>query len=327
MNRRDTVLVLLGLAATPLVARAQPVAKPAQIVFFGFGGPPTPATSVFVDAFKLGLRELGYIEGTNVVLEFRRTADPERLPNVAKEVMALKPDVILATGETSGRAAQQATTTIPIVLAYSTDPVGGGFAKSLARPGANVTGLASLAGDLGPKLLELLLTVVPKLPRVAVLGNPSVSSYPVVLKNLQDAVRLVSVDVLWLEVRSPAEIDGAFARMARAGVRAALVLGDPLIFAQRRQIAELALKNEIASVYPARQHVDAGGLMSYGVNIRDGFRRAASFVDKILKGAKPGDLPFEQAMTLELAINLKTAKALGIKFPQSILARADQVIE
>ena len=327
MNRRDTLLVLVALGTTPLASRAQPAAKSARIVVFGFGGPVTPATSVFFDAFKQGLRELGYIEGKNVVFERRSTSDPERLPDLAKEIVALKPDVILATGETSGRAAQQATTTIPIVLAYSTDPVGGGFARSLARPGGNVTGLASLAGDLGPKLLELLLTVVPKLPRVAVLANPSVSSYAVVLKNLQDAAQSVSVNLLSLEAQSAVEIDNAFARMAREGVSAVVVPGDPLVFAQRHQIAELALKNKTASVFPARQHVDAGGLMSYGVNIKDGFRRAATFVDKILKGAKPGDLPFEQAMTLELAINLKTAKVLGIKFPQSVLVRADQVIE
>jgi putative ABC transport system substrate-binding protein len=246
---------------------------------------------------------------------------------LVKELAALRPAVILASGEPSARAAQQAAPSVPIVLGYSGDPVAGGFARSLARPGGNVTGVATLNEDTSPKLLELALTVVPGPRRVAVLANPTVPSYASVLKNLQNAARQAKVDLLLAEVRDAAQIEGGFARIAQEKLRAVVVLGDPLVFQERRPIADLALKHQVASVYPAKEHVEAGGLISYGVNIADGFRRAAGFVDKILKGAKPGDLPIQQATTLELVINLKTAKALGITIPQSLLLRADRVIE
>ena len=326
MNRRDTLLGLLALGAGPLAARAQPAAKPARIIWLLLGPRPasTPLLNSYLDPFKQGMRELGYIEGETFVFEPRWTLG--KVEELAKELAAFKPDVIL-TAEGIVRAAQQAAPTVPIVLIYSGDPVASGFAKSLARPGGNVTGLATLNQDTSPKLLELLLAVVPKPRGVAVLANPSVPSYAAVLKNLQNAARQAKVELLPIEVRNATEIDSGFARLAREKVRAVVVLGDSLIYAQRRQIADLALKYEVASVYPAKEHVLAGGLMSYGVNLLDNFRRAAAFVDKILKGAKPGDLPIEQATTLELVINLKTAKSLGLTIPPSVLLRADQVIE
>lgn len=190
-----------------------------------------------------------------------------------------------------------------------------------------MTGLATLNQDTSPKLLELLLAAAPKSRRVAVLANPVVPSYAATLKNLQNAARQLKVDLVSTEVRAAADVEGAFLRIAEEKVRAVVVFGDTLVFVQRRQIADLALKYGVASIYPVKQHVEAGGLMSYGVNLADNMRRAAAYVDKILKGAKPGDLPFEQATTLELVINLKTAKSLGLTIPQSILLRADQVIE
>ncbi len=327
MNRREAVLTILAVGAIPLAALAQPSGRPARIVFLRLGRPPTspPAFLVaFFDAFKLGMRELGHVEGRTYQLEPRWTL--AKGADLAKEIAAIKPDVIIAS-EVTARVAQRAALGVPIVLIYSGDPVAGGFAKSLAHPGGNVTGLATLNQDTSPKLLELLLTVVPGLARVAVLANPNVPSYASVLKNLQGAARQAKVDILSIEVRNPEEIDNGFARIAQEKLRAVVVPGDSLIFDRRQQIADLALKYGAASVYPVKEHADAGGLMSYGVSLADMFRRSAAFVDKILKGAKPGDLPIQQATTLELVINLKTAKALGLTIPQSVLLRADRVIE
>lgn len=323
MNRRDAVLVLLALGAVPLAAKAQP-AKPALIAYLGF------ATLEFgkplLDAFKKRLGELGYIEGKNVVYEYRwAEGKAERLPDLAKELVALKPDVIAAFGGPQARAMQQATTTIPIVIATISDPVGMGLIKSLARPGGNITGLSSLAGDLSPKLLELLLTVVPKLSRVAILVG--FDSGRAQLKNLQAAAYKVNVNALAIEVQTRAEIENAFAGMTHESIRAVIVLPSVLFTIQRRQIAELATRNRIPSVFTAVEFADAGGLMSYGSNYVDQCRRAAMYADKIIKGAKPADLPVEQATQLELVINLKTAKALGLTIPQSLLLRADRVIE
>lgn len=327
MNRRDAMALALAVGAIPLIVRAQPAGRPARIVFLRLGRPPNPPPAfllAFFDAFKLGMRELGHVEGKTYQFEPRWTL--AKGEDLAREIATFKPDVILAS-EVTARVAQRAAPNVPIVLIYSGDPVAGGFAQSLAHPGGSVTGLATLNQDTSPKLLELLLTVVPGLMRVAVLANPNVPSYTSVLKNLQGAARQARVDILSIEVRNPEEIDSGFARIAREKLRAVVVPGDSLIFDRRQQIADLALKNAVASVYPVKEHADAGGLMSYGVNLTDMFRRSAAFVDKILKGAKPGDLPIQQATTLELVINLKTAKALGLTIPQSILLRADRVIE
>jgi putative ABC transport system substrate-binding protein len=329
MRRRDALGMLAALAVAPL-ARGQTPARPARIVILTWGRRPaeSAAPSLFFYAFMHGLREAGHIEGGTLVVERHWTlGKAENRPDLEKELAALSPAVVLATGELSARAAQQAAPGIPIVLAYSGDPVAGGFAKSLARPGGDVTGMATLNEDTSPKLLESALAVVPGLARVAVLANPGVPSYPSVLKNLQGAARQAKVDLALVQARDAAQIEEGFTRLGREKLRAVVVLGDPLIFQQRQQIADLALKHGVASVYPAKEHVLAGGLLSYGVSIVAMFRQAAAFVDKILKGAKPGDLPIQQATTLELVINLKTAKALGLTVPQSLLVRADQVIE
>ncbi len=329
MNRREAILTALAVGATPLAGRAQQAAKPARVIWLIQGRPPwTPErlliTKLRFDALSQRLRELGHVEGKTFVVERRLSL--AKGEDLARELAAAKPDVII-TNEQTALLVRQAAPTVPIVLNYSGDPVASGLAKSLARPGGNVTGLATLDQDTSPKLLELLLAVVPEPRRVAVLANLTVPSYAVVLRNLQNAARQLRVDLVSTEIRAAAEIDGAFARIAHEKLRGVVVLGDTLVFTQRRQIADLALKYGVASIYPVREHVDAGGLLSYGVNLPDNFRRAAAYVDKILKGAKPGDLPIEQATTLELVINLKTAKALGLTIPQSVLLRADQVIE
>jgi|SRR5450631_562658 len=324
MNRRDTVLVLLSLGAVPLATRAQPMTKPARIAYLGFGSPETTAT--YVDAFKDGLRDLGYIEGKGFVFEARwALGKAERLSDLAKQLEALKPDVIVVQAGPTAHAAQQVTTTIPIVMAGISDPVGMGLVRSLARPGGNITGLSSLASDFSPKLLELLLTVVPTLSRVAILYTPDTGGAQ--LKNLQTAAQRMSENILMMEVRAPAEIENAFTRMARENIQAVIVVADPLFFFQKRQIVEFANKNRIPSVFMSSEFPEAGGLMSYGQNYADAYRREATYVDKILKGAKPAELPIEQSTKFELVINAKTAKALGITIPQSLLVRADEVIQ
>lgn len=328
MRRRELLLALGALAAVP-AARAQPAAKPARIMFLILGAPPGPPPwkNPALDAFKEGLRELGQVEGRSYIAEIRWTLDQAGKPlDLAKVIGDFRADVVLAS-ETSARAAQQAAPAVPIVLPWSGDPVATGFAKNLARPGGNVTGMAALYQETIAKLLELLLTVVPGLERVACVANPDAPYYGSAVGNLEAAARRAKVDLLLTQVRSAAEIDSGFARLAREKLRAAVVLGEPLVFRQRRQIADLALKFQIASAYPAREHVEAGGLLSYGMNLADSFRRAASFADKILKGAKAGDLPIQQVTTFELVINLKTAKSLGLTIPPSLLLRAGEVIE
>lgn len=238
----------------------------------------------------------------------------------------LKPDVIVASSNNPAQAVRQATTTIPIVMAAG-DPLAAGLVKSLARPGGNITGISNIVTDASPKLLELLLAVLPTLSSVAVLSNPSNPISVTALKNLQTAAPKLDVKVLPYEAQTPDDIENAIARMNRENVKAFVVASDAVFFARRHQIAELATKNRMASVSPFRENVEAGGLMSYGSDIAAGVRRAAAYVDRILKGAKPGDLPIEQAMTLELVINMKTAAALGITIPRSVLLRADRVIE
>jgi putative ABC transport system substrate-binding protein len=325
MNRRDTVLALLALGAAPLATRAQPAGKPARIAWLGFTSP--EAAGYFLDAFKQGLRELGYVEGKSFVFEARWAFGKyENLSDLARDLAAQQPDVIFVSSGPTIRAMQQATTTIPIVMTNSGDPVGSGFVRSLSRPGGNITGLSTLNADLSPKLLELLLTIVPKLSTVAILWNPK-NTVAAQLTNIQKAAQQVKVEQLTIEVQTPAEIESAFAGIVRAHIGAAIVLSDALFFLQRSQIAELAIKNRIPLIFSSRDYAEAGGLISYGTNQTQGFRDAASYVDKILKGAKPGDLPVQQSSKFELVINLKTAKALGLTIPRSILLRADEVIQ
>ena len=326
MNRRDAVvaLVALGAAVGSRASLAQPQGKIWRVGILS----PTSASlsSSNANAFLKRMRELGYIEGRNLVVEWR-FADGrlERLPGLAAELVQLKVDVIVVQSSPAISAAQKATTTIPIVMTSAGDPVRSGFVKSLARPGGNITGLSIMSGDTGAKLLELLRSVVPKLSRVAML-TPS-ATYGAISQSVQATAQKAGVKTLVAEASTPQEIENAFSMMVREKADAVIV-GSPSVFGQQhRQIAELALKYRMPSMFQDRVTVENGGLISYGQKITDFYERSATYVDKILKGAKPGDLPVEQPVSFELVVNLKTAKALGLTIPQTILVRADEVIE
>ena len=326
MNRRDTLFAMLALGMTPFASEAQQPAKPARIAVLGFGSPDT--TGYVLDAFKQGMNDQGYSEGKDFVMITRWAMGKyERLPDLAKELVALQPDIILTASTAVTQVAQKSTSTIPIVMVATADPVGNGLVNSLARPGGNITGLSILSTDLGPKLVEMLKSAVSKLSRLAVLSNPAVPAHAAALKNVQTAAQGMGLNVVPVEATTPAEIESAFARMTREHAGAVMVLPDLFSFMHRRPIAELALKHRLPSIFSSDEAVEAGGLMSYGNNAAGFFRRAAVHVSKILKGAKPADLPVEQPMIIDLAINLKTAKALGVKIPQSLLLSATKVIE
>jgi putative ABC transport system substrate-binding protein len=281
-----------------------------------------------VEGLRQGLRELGYVEGQNIVIEYRYAEDqPERLPALVAELVRLQVDVICALGSPATRAAQQGTTSIPIV-STSPDPVGSGFVASLARPGGNITGLSMSVGAEGVagKWLELLKEAVPKSSRVAVLmqDNPT---QPAVFKAMQQVAPALGLTVHAFPVQHPDELDAAFAAMTRAGVEALVVIPGGLTVSHRTRVVELATRHRFPSIYEQRYFVTAGGLMSYGVSISDIWRRAASYVDRILKGTKPGDLPIEQPMRFELVLNRKTAQTLGVTFPPTLLVLADEVLE
>jgi putative tryptophan/tyrosine transport system substrate-binding protein len=327
MDRRDTVLALLALGAAPLAAEAQQAAKVARI---GFLAANLAANPHLREAFRQGLRDLGYVEGRNLVIEYRDAEGKyERLPALAAELVALKVAVIVTGGGTpSALAAKQATRTLPIVFTSAPDPVTDGLVTSLARPGGNVTGSSNLNPELVGKCLEQLKQVVPGVSRVAVLWRPGDAGEPTqkdMLKAAEVAARALGVRLQFVEARGPADFDSAFSDMTRARADALTVLPSVMFFSERRRLVDLAAKNWLPAVYAQREFVDAGGLMSYGPNLADLFRRAATYVDKILKGAKPGDLPVEQPTKFELVINLKTAKALGLTIPPSLLQRADVI--
>ena len=317
-----------ALLASPLAAEAQQAAKVARI---GYLSPNLAANRHMQEAFRQGLRDLGYVEGRNLVIEYRDAeGKADRLPALAAELVALKVDVIVAAGPPAALAAKQATRTLPIVFASSGDPVTSGLVTSLARPGGNVTGLSAVAPELVGKCLEQLKQAVPGVSRVAVLWQPGglgerTDKY--ILKEAEVAARALGVRLQFVEARGPADFDRAFSDMTRARAGALTVLSTPMFVSERRRLVDLAAKNRLPAVYPWREFVDAGGLMSYGPNLADMFRRAATYVDKILKGAKPADLPVEQPTKFELVINLKTAKALGLTIPPSLLGRADEVIQ
>jgi putative ABC transport system substrate-binding protein len=317
-----------GLLAAPLAGEAQQAAKIARIGYLA-GNLATMAQ--LSEAFRQGLRDLGYVEGRNVVIEYRDAAGKyERLPALAAELVALKVDVIVVTNTPAALAAKQATRTIPIVLAWVGDAVGSGLVTSLAWPGGNVTGLSVLLPELVGKRLELLTQAVPGVSRVAVLWQPGVLGERTdkdMLKEAEVAARALGVRPQLVEARGPEDFDRAFSDMTRARADAVIVQATNVFFIERRRLVDLAAKNRLPTMYIAREFVDAGGLMSYGPNVADLFRRAATYVDKILKGAKPGDLPVEQPTKFELVINLKTAKALGLTIPQSLLLRADEIIQ
>jgi ABC-type uncharacterized transport system substrate-binding protein len=316
-------LALTALSA-PNRARAQQAAKVPRV---GFLSPLSLATDTRLESFLQGLRELGYVDGQTIAIKFRfGDGKPERLSGLAAELVRLKVDVIVATAQASTEAARRATGTIPIVFAVVGDPVAVGLVASLARPGGNVTGLASVAPDVVGKQLELLKEVAPGLSRVAFLQNPNNPGHPVVLRQAEAAARTLGLQLHAVQARTPAEIDAAFAAMRSQRSGGVLVGRDALVLQQRAQIAALAAKSRLPAVYGFRENAEAGGLMAYGANVSAMYRRAATYVDKILKGAKPADLPVEQPTKFELVINLKTAKALGLTIPQSVLGRADEVI-
>ncbi len=295
MDRRAFVATAAGLLAAPLASFAQSQAKVWRVGFLAARHVDSLDSDTMFGAFPRGLRDLGYIEGRNLVIEWRSAEGKyERLPDLAAALVQLDVDVIVAAGAPAIGAAQKATTTIPIVMGTTGDPVGSGFVKSLARPGGNITGLSDLVGDLGSKYLDMLLGTVPKLSHVAILTNPENSSHAAILTSVQAGARGAGARVLHVTARSPREIENAFSTMVQRAARAAIVTADPLFNQQHRQIADLAAKHRLPAISGYRQYVYAGGLMNYGPDFTDNFRRAAAYVDKILKGAKPADLPVEQ---------------------------------
>jgi putative ABC transport system substrate-binding protein len=327
VTRLAPAVVLLLLAA-PLAVEAQPAAKVPRIGWLPVNLASAP---INLEPFRQGLRDLGYVEGRNLVIETRDAEGRlERLPALAAELVALKVDVIVAPGTPQALAAKNATRTIPIVFVGAADPVTDGLVTSLARPGGNATGSSNFAPELVGKRLELLKQAVPGGSRVAVLWQPGGSAERAekdMLKEAEVAARALGVRPQFVEARGPADFDRAFSEMIRARAGALTVLASGMFNTERRRLVDLAAKNRLPAVYPWREAVDAGGLMSYGPNIADLNRRAATYVDKILKGAKSADLPVERPTKFEVVINLKTAKALGLTIPPSLLARADQVIE
>ena len=327
MDRRAFIGTLAGgLLAAPYAAEAQQAAKIFRIGYLALN--PTPH---FQEAFRQGLRDLGYVEGRNLVIEARDAEGKlERLPALAAELVALKVDVIVTSGTPAALAAKQATRTLPIVFTAVADPVTSRLVTSLAQPGGNVTGLSVLAPELVGKCLEQLKQAMPAVSRVAVLWHPGAMTERTdkdMLKRAEVAAQALGVRLQVLEARGPADFDRAFTEMTRARADALAVLTSSMLFGERRRLVGLAAKNRLPAVYPWREGVDAGGLMAYGPDLGDLLRRVATYVDKILKGAKPADLPVEQPTKFELVINLKTAKALGLTIPPSLLQRADQVIE
>jgi len=326
--RRRLVLALMAGALTaPFASFAQQPTKSARI---GFLAPTSPQVlSTRLQAFRDGLRELGYVEGKNLQLEVRwGEGKLERLPTLADELVQAKVDVIVAATSPSVVAARQATQTVPIVMPVSSDPVGDGLVASLARPGGNITGLSLMAPELGQKRLQLLQETFPKVSRaVAVLWNPAYVGMRARFEQAQVAAPAAGLTVRSVEVRDTHELDVAFEAIIREHPDGLLLLADPFTFSQRARIVEFGAEQRLPVIYESSDFVDVGGLISYGPNINDMYRRSATYVDKILRGAKPADLPVEQPTKFELAVNVRAAKALGIKFPESILLRADKVIE
>jgi putative ABC transport system substrate-binding protein len=328
ITRRKLLLALgIGVLAAPLPCFAQQQRpKVARIGLLEASFASSRAKER--EALIAGLRELGLVEGKNIILEYRWAEGKyERLPGLAAELVQMKVDVIVAAGTNAIQAAQRATTTIPIVMVRTGNPVGLGFVASLSRPGRNITGLSTINVDVSSKYLELLRAAVPKLSRVTVLVNPGHPNHPEFLKRIQATEKTNSVKTSPVPAGTASEIDAAFAAMKHERAGALIVLPDSFFFAQARRITELATQHRLPTMFGTREAVESGGLLSYGQNVAEHYYRAATYIDKILKGAKPNDLPVEQPTKLELVINLKTAKAIGITIPQELLLRADKVIE
>ena len=323
-------IILLALCSLLLAACFPAEAQqPTRIPRIGYLG--TSSLSVNAarhESFRQGLRELGYIEGKSIVIEWRSAEGKlDRLPALAAELVRLKVDVIVTGGQASTRPANEATRTIPIVMAQDPDPVGAGFITSLARPGGNITGLSTLSPEISGKRLELLKETVPRLSRVAVLGTSTTPGNAQALRETELAAGALTVKLQYLDVRGPKDIETAFQAVSKERAEAVLVLPSPALNSQRKHIVDLAIKRRLAAIYYAPEWVEDGGLMTYGVSYTDLYRRAATYVDKILRGAKPADLPVEQPTKFEFIINLKTAKQVGLTIPPNVLVRADKVIK
>jgi putative ABC transport system substrate-binding protein len=328
MRRREFIAALGGATALPFAARAQQSGKMPRI---GYLSPVDRRGGFFArdEAFQQGLRELGYVEGTNIAVEYRFADGKfDRLPALAAELVHLKVDVIVAVVTQASLAARDATKTIPIVMAGVSDPVGSGLIANLARPSGNITGTSSQTSEVVGKSLEFLKEAIPGAKSVAAFWNPANAVFQTrMLKEAETAAAALSLQLKAFGARNTSELDAAFATTTQERADALLVLADPFLILHRKRIVDFALKQRLPAIYATKEHAAAGGLMTYGPNIEGQFRRAAAYVDRILKGAKPGDLPVEQPTQFELVINLKTAKALGITIPTTLLGRADQVIE
>jgi putative ABC transport system substrate-binding protein len=325
MIDRRRFLGALAVAAIAPFSGAQQL----KVWRVGYLSPQSRLDPPYDRAFLQGMSERGYVEGRNLIVEWRfADGHYERLPALAAELVRLNVDVIVASTSPAIRAAQKVTTSIPIVFPATGDPVGSGFVASLARPGGNITGLSNINLDVSAKLLELLMTMLPGLSRVAVLGNPGSSTHTAILQGIQTAaMKTAGLRVLSVEAGTKEEIEHGFVRMTREGANGLIIAGDPFLIQQARQIALLAVQHRLPSITQQPLYAEAGGLMSYGQSVADSHRYAAAYVDRILKGAKPADLPVEQSTKLQLVINGKTAKALGLAIPQALLISADRVIE
>jgi putative ABC transport system substrate-binding protein len=315
-----SLLIAVVLLAAAVTAEAQ---QPKNVPRIGYLA---PTADHRVEAFRQGLRELGYTDGKNISIEYR-SPEANRWHTPAAELVRLKVDVIVTGGSNATRAAKEAASAIPIVMVQDPDPIGNGFVASLARPGGNITGLSSLVAELGGKRLELLQNTVPKVSRVFVFGTSTFPGNAQALRDMELAADTFGVKLHYVDVLSPKDIETAYLDANKGRADGLLVVGGSVFFPQRKQLVELAAKSRLPAVYHQREYVDAGGLMSYGVSVADLARRAATYVDKILKGANPADLPIEQPTKFELAINLKAAKQIGLTIPPQVLARADKVIK
>ena len=328
MDRRTVVGAVTGyLLAAPLAGLAQQIGKMYRIAHLSGSG--QVASKAFINAFREGMAAIGYREGENIVLDERYAeGDVQRLPSLALELINSKPDVLLVSTTPGNLAAKAATSTIPIVMVLVADPVGAGVVTSLAKPGGNITGITNIVAELAGKRLEIIKEIIPGLSRVAVLVNPDSQNAPLQMRSAEDTARALGIELgPVIAVRSADDLEKAFESAARAHSRAAIRMIDPLVFMLRKETAALAAKYRLPMIYPSSEDVEAGGLVAYGTNVPEQYRLAATFVNKILHGAKPSDIPVEQPIKFDLVINMKTAKALGLTIPQSLLLRADKLIQ
>jgi putative ABC transport system substrate-binding protein len=327
LKRRDFITLLAGAATYPLAAPAQQPGKMWRIGFISGASRAATFENILI-GFAQGMRELGYAEGKDFTIEWRYAEGVyDRFPQIAADLLRLKVDFFVLGTPAAVRAVQQATSTIPIIMGYSTDPVGNGFVASIARPGGNVTGLASSSEDTAPKQVELLASTVPDLARLGILVNPRNPNSSPILRNARTAAEAVRIGVIAVEAQTPEEIETAFSALSNDRAQALMITSDGFFNSQRERIVALALNHRLPSIFAQREYVEAGGFMSYGESLKEFFRRAAIFVDKIIKGAKPGDLPIEQPALFKLVINRKTADLLGVAIPPPLYLFADEVIE